>query len=115
MQQIAADYVASASFGMDKSGFEAIKACVHNTLLETLDLNEAQRMPVEQLQRECSRRIDVLLTEQRCPLSAPDRQRLLRGVLDEVFGLGPIEEFLRDPTICDVLVNGPGLLYINPP
>jgi len=111
MQQIAADYVASASFGMDKSGFEAIKARVHNTLLETLDLNEAQRMPLEQLQRECSRRIDALLTEQRCPLSAPERQGLLRSVLDEVFGLGPVEEFLRDPTVCDVLVNGPKLIY----
>jgi pilus assembly protein CpaF len=113
MQLIAADRVASASFGMDKSAFEAIKARVHNTLLETLDLNEAQRMPIEQLQRECSRRIDALLTEQRCPLSAPERQGLLRSVLDEVFGLGPIEEFLRDPTICDVLVNGPKLIYIE--
>jgi pilus assembly protein CpaF len=98
---------------MDRSAFDAIKGRVHNTLLETLDLNEAQRIPVDQLQRECSRRIDTLLTEQHCPLSAPERQRLLRGVLDEVFGLGPIEEFLRDPAVCDVLVNGPKLIYIE--
>src|SRR3990172_1055067 len=111
MQQIAAEHAASPSFGMDKSAFEAIKARVHNTLLETFDLNEAQRMPIEQLQRECSRRIDALLTEQRCPLSAPERQGLLRSVLDEVFGLGPVEEFLRDPAVCDVLVNGPKLIY----
>lgn len=102
-----------AGLGMERSAFDAIKARVHSTLLETLDLNEAQRMPVEQLQRECSRRIDALLTEQRCPLSTPERQRLLRGILDEVFGLGPIEEFLRDPAICDVLVNGPNLIYIE--
>ncbi len=103
----------SSTYGMDRSAFDAIKGRVHSTLLETLDLNEAQRIPVEQLQRECSRRIDTLLTEQRCPLSASDRQKLLRGVLDEVFGLGPIEEFLRDPTVCDVLVNGPKLIYIE--
>jgi pilus assembly protein CpaF len=104
---------ASSTYGMDRSAFDAIKSRVHNTLLETLDLNEAQRIPVDQLQRECSRRIDTLLTEQHCPLSAPERQRLLRGVLDEVFGLGPIEEFLRDPAVCDVLVNGPKLIYIE--
>ena len=70
-------------------------------------------MPVEQLQSECSRRVDVLLNEQRTPLSAPEKAQLLREVLDEIFGLGPIEEFLRDPKVSDVLVNGPKKVYIE--
>jgi len=98
---------------MDRRATDEVKAKVHTRLLETLDLTEAQRMPVEQLQRECSRRVDALLNEQRCPLSAPERQKLLRGVLDEVFGLGPIDEFLREPGISDILVNRADLIYIE--
>jgi pilus assembly protein CpaF len=113
MHRNMSDRSSAGSQTIEKSALEAIKSRVHHTLLETLDLNEAQRMPLEQLQKECSRRIDQLLTEQRCPLSAPERQALLRCVLDEVFGLGPIEQFLRDPSICDVLVNGPKLVYIE--
>ena len=92
---------------------QEIKANVHRRLIETMDLIEAQRMPVEQLHHECSRRVDVLLNEQHCPLSAPEKQQLLREVMDEIFGLGPIESFLRDAQVTDVLVNGPGQIYIE--
>ncbi len=92
---------------------QQIKANVHKRLLDTMDLSEARKMPVEQLQAECSRRVDALLNEQRCPLSAPEKLQLLREVMDEIFGLGPVEEFLRDPSISDVLVNGPRQIYIE--
>jgi len=103
------------SNGQPLSGFcsQQIKTNVHRRLLETMDLAEARRMPVDQLQAECTRRIDALLNEQRCPLSAPEKQQLLREVLDEIFGLGPVEEFLRDPAVSDVLVNGPSQIYIE--
>jgi pilus assembly protein CpaF len=97
----------------DESARQALKARVHSRLLETLDLVEAQRMPIEQLHRECSRRIDVLLSEQRFPLSAPEKRQLLRGVMDELFGLGPLEEFLREATISDILVNGAHRIYVE--
>jgi pilus assembly protein CpaF len=90
-----------------------IKANVHRRLLETMDLIEARRMPADQLYRECSRRVDQLLNEQRCPLTAPEKQLLLREVMDDIFGLGPIEEFLRDPTVSDILVNGPSSIYVE--
>ena len=101
------------SQSLARSATQDVTARIHSRLLETLDLMEAQRMPVEELHRECSRRVDLLLNEQRCPLSAPERQRLLRGVLDEVFGLGPLDEFLREPGISDVLVNRADLIYIE--
>ena len=91
----------------------ALKNTVHRRLLETLDLAQARRMPPEQLHQECSRRVDQLLTEQRWPLSSPEKQRLLQEVMDEVFGLGPIEELLRDRTISDILVNGPRQVYVE--
>lgn len=97
----------------DTRASQEIKATVHRKLLDTLDFAEARRMPIEQLQQECSRRVDVLLTEQQCPLSAADKQQLLRQVMDEIFGLGPLEEFLRDSTISDILVNGSKQIYIE--
>ena len=70
-------------------------------------------MPIEQLHRECSRRVDALLNEQRCPLSAPERRQVLREVMDEVFGLGPVDEFLREPGISDILINRADLIYVE--
>jgi pilus assembly protein CpaF len=99
--------------GQPSSPTALIKRNVHKKLLEAIDLAEARRMPVEQLHAECSRRVDQLLNEQRTPLSAPEKAQLLREVLDDIFGLGPIEELLRDPTVSDVLVNGPKLVYIE--
>src|SRR5262245_36648316 len=93
------------------SATSQIKLNVHRRLLEMMDLTEARRMPVEQLHAECSRRVDVLLNEQRTPLSAPEKAQLLREVMDDIFGLGPIEEFLRDPAVSDVMVNGPKEIY----
>jgi len=92
---------------------QQIKGNVHRELLATMDLHEARTMPLDTLQHECMRRIEQLLREQRCPLSAQEKQQLLREVMDEVFGLGPIEEFLRDPTVADILVNGAGRVYVE--
>src|SRR5688572_26477492 len=91
----------------------AIKIEVHRRLLESMDLSQARRMPREQLQAECSKRVDHLLNEQRCPLSTPEKQKLLREVMDEIFGLGPLEDLLRDGLITDILVNGSHQIYIE--
>ncbi|MCK4602010.1 MAG: CpaF family protein [Phycisphaerae bacterium] len=92
---------------------QEIKARLHHRLLETLDLTAARRMPVEQLHEECLQRVDLLLKEQQLPLSAPEKKQLLHEVLGEIFGLGPLEEFLHDPTISDILVNGAKRIYIE--
>ena len=92
---------------------QKIKAEIHRKLLEVLDLNEARKIPLEQLHEECCNRVDALLTAKQYPLSGPDKQRLLREVMDEVFGFGPLEVFLRDPYVSDILVNGPSKIYIE--
>ncbi len=92
---------------------QKIKTEMHHKLLEVLDLNEARHIPLEQLHEECWNRVNTLLTERQYPLSGPDKQRLLREVMDEVFGFGPLEVFLRDPYVSDILVNGPSQIYIE--
>ena len=99
--------------GSDHERTAEIKLKVHRRLLETIDLNQARRMPVDQLHVECVQRVDALLSEQRSPLTGPEKQRLVREVIDDIFGLGPLEDFLRQGDITDILVNGPDRIYLE--
>ena len=99
--------------GNENAKLQKVKANVHRKLLEVMDLNEAQRIPLEQLHEECSNRVDALLSEQQYPLSGPEKQQMLNEVMDEVFGYGPLGAFLRDPFISDILANGPHKIYIE--
>ncbi len=96
-----------------QSELQELKTRVHRRLLDTMDFNEARRLPSDQLHSECMRRVDVLLTEQKRPLSAPEKRQLLQEVMDEIFGFGPIEEFLRDNGVNDILCNGPAQIYVE--
>ena len=106
-------YVPEYENRTENAAIQKIKADIHRQLIEVLDLNEARHVPLEKLHEECSRRVDALLNARQYPLSGPDKQRLLREVMDEVFGFGPLEVFLRDPEISDILVNGPHKIYIE--
>jgi len=93
--------------------WQRIKNTVHQKLLTVLDLHEARQVSAEQLRQECLSKVDSLLSEQNYPLSIPEKQQLLNEVMDEVFGFGPLEPYLRDPLISDILVNGPHQIYIE--
>ncbi|MHC4741900.1 MAG: CpaF family protein [Planctomycetota bacterium] len=97
----------------ENATLQKIKVKIHQRLLALMDLDEARRMPVEQLHRECERRVNNLLLEEKYPLSGPEKQKLLQEVMDEVFGFGPLDEFLRDPLVSDILVNGPHQIYLE--
>jgi pilus assembly protein CpaF len=76
-------------------------------------LNAARSLSPDRLYEECRQRVDILLNEQQCPLSNPEKEQLLREVMDEIFGLGPLETMIRDESISDILVNGPNQIYIE--
>ena len=105
--------MARMSIGPDGESTLQLKARVHRKLLQVMNLSEARRVPLEQLHAQCAERVDALLREERIPLSGPEKQQLIREVMDEVFGYGPLDEFLRDPYISDILVNGPHKVYIE--
>ncbi len=92
---------------------QKIKVKIHHRLLALLDLDKARRIPLEQLHKECAERVKDLLREEKYPLSGPERQTLLQEVMDEIFGFGPLDEFLRDPLVSDILVNGPHQIYLE--
>ncbi len=103
----------NAAAQKENATWNRIKDSVHRRLLTILNLQEAKQVPIEQLRRECSNKIDALLGEQGYPLTAPEKDQLLHEVMNEVFGFGPLEQFLTDPEISDILVNGPRKVYIE--
>ena len=91
----------------------ALKLRVQQRLMESLDLVAAQRMPEAELREECLRRVGLLLGEARTPLTLAQKQALLGEVMDDIFGLGPIEALMRADDISDILVNGPHQVFVE--
>ena len=91
-----------------------IKTAVHRELIKRVDLDKLGDMQEAQaLQHQFFVVIQQIINEQGVPLSATERDRLAQEVLDEVFGLGPLEPLLKDDTISDILVNTFNSIYIE--
>lgn len=90
---------------MDRLNLRNLKAEIHRTLLSKLDLEKLGRVGNDRAREATVRLIQEIFEEGRVPLSAAEKQQLQGELLDEVFGLGPLEPLLRDPTISDILVN----------
>ena len=67
-----------------------------------------------ELRRELRRGIEQLCADRAELMSQDERDRLINEIIDEVLGLGPIDPLLRDPTITDILINGPRTVYVEP-
>ena len=93
---------------------QQLKSAVHTELIQRLDLEKLDEIQQTRTgQQQIFVLIQGILTEQGVPLSASERDRLAQEVLDEVFGLGPLEPLLNDTTISDILVNTYNSVYIE--
>ena len=91
-----------------------IKTAVHKELIKRVDLDKLGDMQEAQaIQHQFFIVIQQIINEQGVPLSATERDRLAQEVLDEVFGLGPLEPLLKDDTISDILVNTYNSIYVE--
>jgi len=95
------------------SKYQELKSRVHHRLFDVLDLSKAEDMTEEKNGEEVVTATQRILSEEGIALTKDERNRLLREIKDEVFGLGPIEPLLRDKTVCDILVNGPDQVYVE--
>src|SRR5437867_4211532 len=91
-----------------------LKRKIHQALLQALgpklyDMN----MTAEQLEFRVRQKLQEVIDEENTPLSAADRQRLVGEITDDILGYGPIEPFLRDPTVTEVMVNGHQTVYVE--
>ena len=96
-----------------KAGYYELKNRVHRQLIERLDLSKIGVLPADVLQQQIRRVVEDMLVDDETPLSRQEREQIIVEVQHETFGLGPIEPLMQDPSISDVLVNGPKHVYIE--
>jgi pilus assembly protein CpaF len=94
-----------------ESNFEDLKQRIHGKLVDKLDLSRVGDLDAETLRREIRLVVEHLYDTEDTLLNRNERDRLVNEVLDETFGLGPLEMLLKDPTISDILINGPKNVY----
>ncbi len=92
---------------------QEVKSAVHRDLINKLDLEKLFFMEDARARQQLLGIIFQLVSEQGIPFSAMERERIANEVLDEVFGLGPLEPLLQDPTVNDILVNTFDTVYVE--
>jgi pilus assembly protein CpaF len=95
----------SVSSSPSRSDMNALKVTIHRNLIQKINLDRLQLMDREVVRRDLTRTIETLVGGEVTPMSLVERERLTQELLDEVFGLGPLEPLLKDPSISDILVN----------
>src|SRR5438094_4850213 len=93
--------------------YQELKFTLHRKLLDRINLEALSSMAGERVRAEIRSAVAKLVDEEKTPLSLVEKDRVIEEVLDEVFGLGPLEPLLRDPTISDILVTTPRLVYVE--
>ena len=89
----------------ERTTYQQVKGDLHRKILDRLDLEKLGRTPGDAAREEVLGLIRSVVNSEAVPLSFAERERLAREILDEIFGLGPLEPLLKDPTISDILVN----------
>ena len=93
--------------------YQQMKSRVHQLLLGRLDLEAMEGLAPERLRDELNVMVERLLSEESVVVNALERRSLVRDIQNEMLGLGPLEPLLADPTISDILVNGPQQVYVE--
>lgn len=96
-----------------RTDFGSVKAAIHRKLIQKLNLDRITQANREDVRREVSQLLESLVLGESAPLNLQERERLVQEVLDEVFGLGPLEPLLTDPTVSDILVNTYKRVYVE--
>src|SRR6266404_3803221 len=99
--------------GLNFKVYQELKSAVHRDLLNKVDLERIATVRDERTRSQALAVIQDLVASLQTPLSGRERERLSLEVLDEVFGLGPLEPLLQDPGLNDILVNGHKQVYVE--
>ena len=97
----------------ERSEYQQVKADLHSKILDRLDLEKLGRTTGDSARDEVLVIIRSSVNSEAVPLSFAEREQLSREILDEIFGLGPLEPLLKDPTISDILVNRFDRVYLE--
>ena len=97
----------------ERTDYQQVKADLHRKILDRLDLEKLGKTTSDSARDEVLVVIRNAVNAEVVPLSFAERERLAREILDEIFGLGPLEPLLKDPTVSDILVNRFDRVYIE--
>jgi pilus assembly protein CpaF len=97
----------------ERTEYQQVKADLHRKILDRLDLEKLGRTTGDSAREEVLILIRSSVNSEAVPLSFAEREQLSREILDEIFGLGPLEPLLKDPTISDILVNRFDRVYVE--
>src|SRR6185436_12094822 len=90
-----------------------IKSQIHARLLNSLSVDQLKNLNKESVRGQIGSAVEKLVIDEALPMTLAERERVIEEILDEVFGLGPLEPLLKDPTISDIMVNGFDNVYIE--
>ena len=93
--------------------YQELKFALHRKLLDRINLEILSSMAGERVRNEIRGALAKLIDEEKTPLSLVEKDRVIDEVLNEVFGLGPLEPLLQDPTVNDILVTTPRLVHVE--
>jgi len=97
----------------ERTDYQQVKSDLHRKILDRLDLEKLGKTSGDSARDEVLVIIRNAVNSEVVPLSFAERERLSREILDEIFGLGPLEPLLKDPTVSDILVNRYDRVYIE--
>jgi pilus assembly protein CpaF len=98
---------------VEQLNLDGFKADIHRILISRLDLEKLSRVNSNQARQAVAGLINDIIAEQKVPLSFEEQEKVQSDLLDEVFGLGPLEALLKDPKISDILVNGKDSVFVE--
>ncbi|MDX2085586.1 MAG: CpaF family protein [Candidatus Melainabacteria bacterium] len=93
--------------------FEELKTKIHSKLVENLNLDPNEILDESEVSSAANQFLEQYLAVEKIPMSRPERETMVRELVEEILGLGPLEPLLKDPYISDILVNGPKNIYIE--
>ena len=92
---------------------QELKFILHRKLLDRINLEMLSSVTTDRVRSEVRSAVSKLVEEEGTPLSITEKDQIITEVIDEVFGLGPLEPLLADPTVSDILVTTPRLVYVE--
>src|ERR1035437_8153778 len=90
-----------------------LKSQVHSKLVNSLTPEQLKDLNKDSVRGQVGTVVEKLIIDESLPMTMGERERLTEEILDEVFGLGPLEILLKDPTISDIMVNGYDNVYVE--
>ena len=96
-----------------RDSFQELKNRLHKKLVDRLDLTALASIDRNSLHQQIKDSAEALVAEENVYLSPESKERLITEIMNETLGLGPIEQYMHDPDVSDVLVNGHGQVYIE--